>query len=138
MRSMVEGARASRLAALAPLHRTSCGPPPRSGEEPYRIAPLTHPCYTARQGGKTMYSDSDLEAAVAAGALSPEAAASLRNYVAGRAASPAVDEEHFRLITGFNDIFVSVAAAILFFALAWIGSTLGPRIDFDGPSPVGP
>src|SRR3954470_2617466 len=85
-----------------------------------------------------MYSDSDLEAAVAAGALSPEAAASLRNYVAGRAASPAVDEEHFRLITGFNDIFVSVAAAILFFALAWIGSTIGPRIDFDGPSPVGP
>jgi hypothetical protein len=85
-----------------------------------------------------MYSDSDLEAAVAAGALSPEAAASLRNYVAGRAASPAVDEEHFRLITGFNDIFVSVAAAILFFALGWIGLTIGPKIDFDGPSPVGP
>jgi uncharacterized membrane protein YfcA len=84
-----------------------------------------------------MYSDSDLEAAVAAGALSPEAAASLRNYVAGRAASPAVDEEHFRLITGFNDIFVAVAAAILFFALAGIGSKIGPRIDFDGPSPIG-
>ena len=30
-----------------------------------------------------MYSESDLEAAVAAGALTPEAAASLRNYVAG-------------------------------------------------------
>jgi hypothetical protein len=29
---MVEGARVSKLAALAPLHRTSCGPPPRSGE----------------------------------------------------------------------------------------------------------
>jgi hypothetical protein len=85
-----------------------------------------------------MYSDSDLEAAVAAGALTPEAAASLRNYVAGRAASPAVDEEHFRLITGFNDIFVAVAAAILFFALGWIGSTIGPRIDYDGPSPIGP
>ncbi len=85
-----------------------------------------------------MYSDSDLEAAVAAGALSPEAAAALRNYVAGRAASPAVDEEHFRLITGFNDIFVAVAAAILFFALGWIGSSIGPRIDFDGPGPIGP
>jgi hypothetical protein len=36
MRSMVEGARVSMLAALAPLHRTSCGPPPRSGEEFYR------------------------------------------------------------------------------------------------------
>src|SRR3954470_3410874 len=83
-----------------------------------------------------MYSDSDLEAAVAAGALTPEAAASLRNYVAGRASSPAVDEEHFRLITGFNDIFVAVAAAILLFALGYIGHAIGPRIEGDGPSPV--
>jgi hypothetical protein len=33
MRSMVEGAHASMLAALAPLHRRSGGPPPRTGEE---------------------------------------------------------------------------------------------------------
>src|SRR3954451_7541038 len=85
---------------------------------------------------RDMYSDSDLEAAVAAGAMTPEAAAALRDYVAGRSASPAVDEEHFRLITGFNDIFVSVAAAILLFALAWIGSSFGLRIDGDGPSPM--
>jgi MFS family permease len=84
-----------------------------------------------------MYSESDIEAAVAAGALSPEAARALRDYVASRSASPAVDEEHFRLITGFNDIFVGIAAAILLFALAWIGSTIGPRIELDGPSPIG-
>jgi len=83
-----------------------------------------------------MYSDSDLEAAVAAGAVTPEAANALRNYVNDQRPTPAVDEEHFRLITGFNDIFVSIAAVILLFALAWIGSTIGPRIDFDGPSPV--
>ena len=83
-----------------------------------------------------MYSDADLEAAVAAGALSSEAAASLRNYVAERSASPAVDEEQFRLITGFNDIFVSIAAAILLFALGWIGSDFGFRIGGDGPSPI--
>jgi uncharacterized membrane protein YfcA len=83
-----------------------------------------------------MYSDADLEAAVAAGALSPEAAAALRDYVAARSASPAVDEEQFRLITGFNDIFVSIAAAILLVALAWIGSDFGFRIDGDGPSPI--
>jgi hypothetical protein len=83
-----------------------------------------------------MYSDSDLEAAVAAGALTPEAAAALRTYVATRSASPAVDEEHFRLITGFNDIFVSVAAAILLFALGYIGWSIGPRIDYNGPSPT--
>jgi hypothetical protein len=83
-----------------------------------------------------MYSDSDLEAAVADGALSPEAAAALRNYVAGRSASPAVDEEQFRLITGFNDIFVSIAAAILLVALGWIGSDFGLRLGGDGPSPI--
>ncbi|MDB5692213.1 MAG: hypothetical protein JWO81_1276 [Alphaproteobacteria bacterium] len=33
MRSMVEGARRSTLAALTPLHPTPCGPPPRAGEE---------------------------------------------------------------------------------------------------------
>ena len=83
-----------------------------------------------------MYSDSDLEAAVAAGAITPEAAAALRAYVADRSASPAVDEEHFRLITGFNDIFVAVAAAILLFALGYIGWWIGPRVDGNGPAPT--
>ncbi|HZF95121.1 MAG TPA: hypothetical protein VEZ20_09640 [Allosphingosinicella sp.] len=83
-----------------------------------------------------MYSESDLEAAVAAGALTPDAAASLRSYVAGARATPMVDEEHFRLLTGFNDIFVAVAAAILLAALAMIGHWVGPNIDFDGPSPT--
>jgi hypothetical protein len=83
-----------------------------------------------------MYSESDLEAAVAAGALSPDAAASLRNYVAGARATPVVDEEHFRLLTGFNDIFVAVAATILLAALAMIGHWAGPNVDFDGPSPT--
>ena len=83
-----------------------------------------------------MYSDADLEAAVAAGAISPTAAAALRDYVAARSATPVVDEERFRLITGFNDIFVSIAAAILLFALGWIGSSFGLRLGGDGPSPI--
>jgi hypothetical protein len=82
-----------------------------------------------------MYSETDIEAAVAAGALSPDAAAALRSYVASQRSAPAVDEEHFRLITGFNDIFVGIAAAILLFAVAWIGQSIGPRIDGEGPSP---
>jgi hypothetical protein len=82
-----------------------------------------------------MYSESDLEAAVAAGALTPDAALALRNYVADRRATPAADEEHFRLITGFNDIFVSIAAVILLVAVAWIGNAIPPNFAGDGPSP---
>ena len=82
-----------------------------------------------------MYSESDLEAAVAAGALTPDAAASLRNYVAGTRAAPAADEEHFRLLTGFNDIFVGIAAVLLLVAVSWIGNSIPPNIDGDGPSP---
>jgi hypothetical protein len=82
-----------------------------------------------------MYSESDLEAAVAAGALSPEAADALRNHVAATRAAPAVDEEHFRLLTGFNDIFVSIAAVILLIAIAGIANYIPPHIGEDGPSP---
>lgn len=68
-----------------------------------------------------MYSESDLEAAVAAGILSPAAADAFRSHVAEGRATPAVDEESFRLLTGFNDIFVSIALVLLLVALAWIG-----------------
>lgn len=71
-----------------------------------------------------MYSESDLQDAVAAGALSPQAAQALRDHVARLRESPAVDEEHFRLLTGFNDIFVSIASVILLVAVAWLGSAL--------------
>jgi hypothetical protein len=89
-----------------------------------------------------MYSQNDLDEAVASGAISAEAATSLRAYVDSQRASPAVDEENFRLITGFNDIFVSIAAAILLFAVGWIGQSIGQSmgltIDIDGPSPIAP
>jgi MFS family permease len=82
-----------------------------------------------------MYSESDLEAAVAGGALSPDAAARFRNFVAAGQHSPAVDEEHFRLLTGFNDVFVGIAAAILLAAVGMIGYYVPPHIDVDGPTP---
>jgi hypothetical protein len=89
-----------------------------------------------------MYSQNDLDEAVAAGALSAEAAASLRNFVDLQRHSPAVDEENFRLITGFNDIFVTIAAAILLFAVGWIGQSAGQSLGWiigdDGPSFLAP
>ena len=89
-----------------------------------------------------MYSQNDLDEAVASGALSAEAATSLRNFVEGQRALPGVDEEHFRLLTGFNDIFVAIASAILLFAVGWIGQSIGQSagltVDVEGPSPLAP
>ena len=69
-----------------------------------------------------MYSDSDIDDAVAEGALTAEAAAEFRAHIARRRSSPAADEEHFRLITSFNDVFVVVAAALLLLAVGWIAA----------------
>lgn len=73
-----------------------------------------------------MYSESDLDSAVAAGALTPDAAAALRAYVGNARQSPMVDEEQFRLITGFNDIFVSIAGILFLTGCAWAGGSVTP------------
>jgi hypothetical protein len=73
-----------------------------------------------------MYSDADLEAAVSAGTLSQEAADALRNHVSAQRPTPAADEENFRLITSFNDIFVTLAGILVLVSAAWIGAQLFP------------
>ncbi|WP_174279316.1 hypothetical protein [Sphingomonas bacterium] len=71
-----------------------------------------------------MYAESDIDLAVEGGAISAEAAAALRAHVAASRHAPAVDEEQFRLLTGFNDIFVSIAGMLLLAALAGIGAAI--------------
>lgn len=70
-----------------------------------------------------MYSESDLQDAVAAGALPAASAQALRDHVA-RLRTSSVDEEHFRLLTGFNDIFVAIASVILLVAVAGLGNEI--------------
>jgi hypothetical protein len=72
-----------------------------------------------------MYSQQEIDDAVASGVISAEAADALRAHISRQRAMPIADEEQFRLITGFNDIFVSIAAAILLFAVGWIGQSIG-------------
>lgn len=72
-----------------------------------------------------MYSEADLEAATDAGVLTPETARAFRDHVASLRSTPLVDEEHFRLLTGFNDIFVSIATILLLVAVGWIGGSIG-------------
>ena len=72
-----------------------------------------------------MYSQQELDDAVASGVIKPADADALRAYIEGQRSTAIPDEEQFRLITGFNDIFVSIAAAILLFAVGWIGQSIG-------------
>jgi MFS family permease len=72
-----------------------------------------------------MYSQQELDDAVASGVITAEAANALRAHIESQRSTAIPDEEQFRLITGFNDIFVSIAAAILLFAVGWIGQSIG-------------
>lgn len=71
-----------------------------------------------------MYSESDIDQAVAAGVMPEQVASDFRNHVATLRATPAVDEEHFRFLTGFNDIFVTIAIALLLVAVGNIGGNI--------------
>jgi hypothetical protein len=66
-----------------------------------------------------MYSESDLDAAVAAGKLSATEADKFRAFIAEQKTGPAVDEEYVRLLTGFNDIFVSIAIVLVLGAVCF-------------------
>ncbi|MDH7641021.1 hypothetical protein [Sphingomonas oryzagri] len=83
-----------------------------------------------------MYSEDDLEAAIAAGVVDRQSIERMRSFLARASRTAAVDEEHFRLITGFNDIFVSIACVLLLVALGWIGQAI-PLGLAEGPRPLG-
>jgi hypothetical protein len=89
-----------------------------------------------------MYSQQELDDAVASGAITADAANALRLHIENQRSTVIPDEEQFRLLTGFNDIFVSIAAAILLFAIGWIGQSIGQSVsmtvDHDGPSFLAP
>jgi MFS family permease len=74
-----------------------------------------------------MYSQQELDDAVTSGVITADAAAALRAHIESQRSTAIPDEEQFRLITGFNDIFVSIAAAILLIAVGWIGQSIGQR-----------
>lgn len=75
-----------------------------------------------------MYSETDLRSAVEAGAITDEAARALRNHVASLKHQVPADAEHFRLITGFNDIFVAIGVVIMLLAAGGIGQALGSGV----------
>ena len=60
-----------------------------------------------------MYSREDVSSAIEAGILSNEKAQAFREHVALKKSTLLVDEEHFRLVKGFSDIFVVIAVLLL-------------------------
>src|SRR4051794_28141693 len=89
-----------------------------------------------------MYSQQELDDAVASGAITAESAHALRKYIESQRVAVIPDEQQFRLITGFNDIFVSIAACILLVAVGWIGQAAGQAtglmVGVEGPSLLAP
>jgi MFS family permease len=67
--------------------------------------------------------NSDLNAAVAAGLIDETTAMQLSEFVATRVMSNDSEDERVRLITGFNDIFVSIGLGLFFSGLAFFAKT---------------
>jgi hypothetical protein len=75
-------------------------------------------------------SRAEIEDAVAAGAIDREAADRLLTFVAqSRTKTGAADEETLRLITSFNDIFVTIGLGLFLGALSYLTTNLGPALS---------
>jgi MFS family permease len=71
-----------------------------------------------------MYSDEDLSNAVKDGIIDAKAVDAFRSYIANKNNTVSVDEENFRLVTSFNDIYVVIACALMLLSIAWFGRTI--------------
>lgn len=66
-----------------------------------------------------MYTDEDLDTAVAEGVFTRESVSNFRKQISSLKNTPAVDEENFKLISGFNDIYVVIACLLLLISSSW-------------------
>ncbi len=74
-----------------------------------------------------MIEERDLDAAVAAGIIDAGTRVRLEQFTRDhRRGAAGPDEEQFRLLTGFNDIFVTIAVGLVLFAVSSLGSGIAP------------
>jgi len=73
-----------------------------------------------------MYTDDDLEEAVNEGIFTDSSVKGFREYILTRNNTHAADEENFRLIGSFNDIFVLIACALLLLSSGWVTFKIHP------------
>lgn len=75
------------------------------------------------------YTEEDIASAIEAGIFTEETASAFRDHVAkDKKRQTPVDGERFRLVTGFNDIFVAIACLLVLVSVGWIGAAAAPWI----------
>ncbi|QOL25370.1 hypothetical protein LP316_13875 [Thalassotalea sp. LPB0316] len=67
-----------------------------------------------------MYSEDDLNTAIEQKIFTQNAVDEFRQAISNIKNSPSVDEENFRLVNGFNDIFVVIAICLLLFSSIYV------------------
>ena len=77
-----------------------------------------------------MYSDEDLDVAVKQGTFSAADVETFRQRIAENKASSIADEENFKLIGGFNDIFIVIACGLLLFSSFSVLESLNASIAY--------
>lgn len=76
-----------------------------------------------------MYTNEDLKNAINEGIFRQEDVEKFRTYISRSRHSPSVDEENFRLISGFNDIFVVIASLLLLLSASWVTNDTNPLLS---------
>lgn len=76
-----------------------------------------------------MYTDEDVNFAVEKGVFTQASVEEFRLLISQSKSTPSVDEENFRLLGGFNDIFIVIACLLLLFSSWWV---LHPVSDYLG------
>lgn len=73
-----------------------------------------------------MYTDDDLNRAVEQGVFTETSVVAFRQLMAAH--TPPADEENFRLIGGFNDLFVVIACVLTLFSVNWVIGQISPGL----------
>jgi len=73
-----------------------------------------------------MYTDEDLKQAVDKGIFTADAVGEFRLAIRQRDNTHFADEEDFKLVSSFNDIFVLIACALLLLSIGWVLQSVSP------------
>jgi hypothetical protein len=79
-----------------------------------------------------MYSDEDLQSAIDQDIFTNAAVKQFKHHIETQRQVSLADEENFRLISGFNDIFVVIASGLLLTSIAWLGFKIAPSVGYIG------